>query len=77
MPEFIKAAIDREVKVKAEEEFEIAKKTAIEKIDKYKNEVVAGVILHVQRQMTMETMGQELRITIINKDYPPRDNFNK
>lgn len=66
--EFIKAAIDKEVKAEAEKQFEIAKKQAMENIEKYKDEVVAGVILHVQRQMTMETYGQELRITIINKD---------
>ena len=70
LPEFIKAAIDKEVKAEAEKQFEIAKKQAIEKIDKYKDEVVAGVILHVQRQMTMETFGQELRITIIDKNNP-------
>lgn len=68
LPEFIKSAIDKEVKFFAEKEFEFAKKQAIEKIDKYKDEVVAGVILHVQRKMIMETCGQELRITIINKD---------
>ena len=68
LPEFIRVSIDKEVKVEAEKQFEIAKKQAIEKIDKYKDEVVAGVILHIQRQMTMETFGQELRITIINKD---------
>lgn len=68
LPEFIKAAIDKEVKAEAEKQFEIAKKHAIERIDKFKDEVVAGVILHVQRQMTLETHGQELRITIINKD---------
>lgn len=70
LPEFIKSSIDKEVKAFAEKEFEIAKKQAIEKIDKYKDQVVAGVILHVQRQMTMDTCGQELRIAIINKDQP-------
>ena len=30
-------------------------------------DMFAGVILHVQRQMTLETFGQELRITMINK----------
>lgn len=68
LPDFIKGAVDKEVKVFAEKEFEVAKKQAMEKIDKYKDEVIAGVVLHVQRQMTMETYGQELRITIINKD---------
>ena len=68
LPEFIKASVSKEVRVFAEKEFEVAKKEVLEKIDKYKDEVVAGVVLHIQRQMTMETMGQELRITITNKD---------
>lgn len=67
LPEFIKIAIDKEVKVEAEKQFEIAKKQAIEQIDKYKHEVVAGVILHVQRHMMVERYGEELRITIISK----------
>lgn len=68
LPEFIKGAIDREVKAEAEKQFEIAKAEAIKKIDKYKDEIVAGVILHVQREMIMETFGEHLRITISNKD---------
>ena len=71
LPEFIKASVDKEVKTFAEKEFEVAKQQAIEKIEKFKDEVVAGVVLHIQRQMTMETFGQELRITIINKDQRP------
>lgn len=68
LPEFIQTAINKEVKAEAEKQFQIAKQQAIERIDKFKDEVVAGVILHVQRKMTLETFGQELRITIINKD---------
>lgn len=68
LPTFIKEAIDKEVKAFAEKEFEIAKKQAIEKIEKYKDTVIVGVILHVQKHMSIENYGEELRITIIKQN---------
>lgn len=58
--EFITQAINDKVKKVAEEEFELAKK----RLDERKSEIIAGVVLYVQREMSVEQMGQNLIITI-------------
>lgn len=57
---FLKSAIDMEIKRATEEELEEAKK----RIDKRKSEIVAGVVLHVQKQIEMQTMGDRLIIEV-------------
>lgn len=57
---FLKSAIDMEIKRATEEELEEAKK----RIDKRKSEIVAGVVLHVQKQIEMQTMGDRLIINV-------------
>lgn len=58
--QFIQTAINNEIKKVTEEELEKAK----ERIDKRKAEIITGVILYVERQIKMETLGNELRITV-------------
>lgn len=62
MPEFIKNAIDKEIEQATEEEIEKAKI----RIDKRKSEIIAGVILFVEKRMKIETRGEELTIIIEN-----------
>jgi hypothetical protein len=60
MPKFLKMAIDRAIEVATDEEFEEAKK----RLDKRKSEIVAGVVLHAQRMIQMDTVGEHLTITV-------------
>lgn len=63
MPEFIKQAIDREVKLATEEELENAKK----RIEERRSQIIAGVLLYIQREIQVETIGEKLIITIRQK----------
>ena len=60
LPEFIKSAIEHEIKIATEIEFDEAQK----RIEKRKAEIVASVILHIQKMMDMQTMGEKLVISI-------------
>lgn len=60
MPDFIKLAIDKEVKIATEEEIEKAKK----RIDERKAQIVAGVLLHVQKEMDIQTMNDRIILTV-------------
>jgi hypothetical protein len=60
LPEFLKSAMNKHIELAIEEEIEEAKK----RIDKRKSEIIAGVILHVQRQVEYETLGDRLIITV-------------
>lgn len=59
-PEFLRSAISREIEIAINEEFEEAKR----RIEKRKAEISAGVLLHVQKMIQMETMGQKLIVTV-------------
>ena len=59
--DFIKRSIDNAIEQIVDEEFE----AVTERIEKRKAEVIAGIILHVQRSMTMQTIGQELTIKVL------------
>ena len=64
LPPFLKQAIDKEIKRVTEEELEAAQK----RINERKGEVVAGVILQVERLMRVQTMGTDLIITVKLKE---------
>ena len=60
MPDFLRQAINQEIQRATEHELEEAKK----RIDKMKSEIIAGVVLHVQKMIQMESLDQKLIITI-------------
>lgn len=64
LPVFLKTAIDNEIERLTSEELEAAKK----RIDERKSQVIAGVILHVEKMIKVETMREELKITILTKE---------
>ncbi len=60
VPEFIKKSIDKELTRIIDEEIEEAKK----RVDRRKSDIIAGILLHVQKQMDMQTMGEKLIFSI-------------
>ena len=64
IPDFIKSAIEKEVGLATQEELTEAQK----RIEKRKNEIVASVMLAVNRHMKMETLGENITFTIQIKD---------
>lgn len=60
VPEFIKRAITQEVEKATQEELTEAQK----RIEKRKSEIVASVILDVNKYMTMETIGETIKFII-------------
>lgn len=60
LPDFIKNSINREIEIATKEELERAKN----RIEERESEIIAGVILHVQRSISFKTMGTELIITV-------------
>ena len=59
----MKSAINSEIERVTAEELEESKK----RIDKRKSEIIAGVILYVEKRMQVQTLGENVVITIINK----------
>ncbi len=66
--EALKTAIEGAITRLAEEEFEKAKKEMVERLDKHKDELVAGIVLRFSSAMSLYDYGQSLRITIEKKD---------
>ena len=60
LPHFIKSAIETELKVAIDFEFEEAKK----RIEARKSEIIAGVILYITKTITMESLENKLIITV-------------
>jgi len=60
LPVFLKQAIDSEIKRITDIEL----KEAQERIEKQKSQVIAGVILQVEKMLQVQTMGENLVITI-------------
>ena len=60
MPDFLKQAIKKEIEIATEEEL----KKAQERIEKRKKEIIAGVVLHIQEMIQMETLDRKLILTI-------------
>jgi len=63
LPNFIKRAIDVQIERAMNEEFEKAKK----RLDERKSEIIAGVILEVQKTIDMQMSGEKLIITVKNE----------
>lgn len=63
LPEWLKKIIDSEIAIVTSEELENVKK----RIDERKSQIIAGVILHVQKEMQIETFGEKLVITVLTK----------
>ena len=60
IPEFIKKAIEREIEKATQEELSEAQK----RIEKRKNEIVASVMLSINRYMKMNSIGEDISFTI-------------
>lgn len=60
LPEFIKSAIDKEIKRVTDEELQ----KASEKIKERSAQIVSGVVLHLEKEMSMQTMENKLIITV-------------
>lgn len=62
MTEFVMEAINNEIERMVEEEFA----SLAERVEKRKAEIVAGVLLHVKKEIDVQTLGQTLTFTIKN-----------
>ena len=60
VPEFVKRAIENEVEKATQEELTEAQR----RIEKRKAEIVASVMLTVQKRMTIETLGETIKFVI-------------
>ena len=60
LPTFIKAAITAEIERATLEELTEAQK----RMEKRSAEIIAGVILHVEKRMTVQTLANELIIKV-------------
>jgi hypothetical protein len=67
---FLLDAIKQTVKKEAERLYEEQKQVLIKEFDRRKDEIVAGIVLHVQKYVQMERMQENLVITI-RKDITP------
>lgn len=56
--------IQRAIQEEAELEFEHAKEEMIKRLDAKKDEVIAGITLNIMKRIRMETMTNELVITV-------------
>lgn len=66
--EWLKKTIHNELGRVVEEEFETAKKAAIEKIEKRKGEIIAGVVLYAEGRMRMQDFAREMIITVEKRE---------
>lgn len=64
MPKFMRLAIQEGIKKATDEEFEEAKK----RIDKRKSEIIAGIILYIEKKIDIQQMKENLIITIKQDD---------
>lgn len=60
LPEFLKECIRKEIELATEEELVNAQK----RIDERKSQIVAGVILNVEKTISMETFKERMIITV-------------
>lgn len=63
LPQFMQEAIRRSIKLAADEEFEAMK----QRLDERKAEIVAGVVLNVEKRLHINTRNEETIITIRNE----------
>ena len=64
IPEFLKHAIDIEVQKITNEEIN----KAIEKINQKRSQIITGVLLHVQKEVSFESMGNTLKVIVQIKE---------
>lgn len=69
LPEFIKRCIDERVKEATVEEIEQAKI----RLEKRKDEIIAGVLLNIHKEMDMQSMGDRLVISVRTNTGRPGD----
>lgn len=60
LPRFLQRTINAEIERAITEELAEVQK----RIDKRKSEIIAGVILHVEKMVQMQTIGEKLIITV-------------
>lgn len=59
---YLQQNIDREIERMIDEEMKLLK----ERVEARKAEIVAGVLLHVQKEISIQTMSQQIVVTIKN-----------
>jgi TRAP-type C4-dicarboxylate transport system substrate-binding protein len=60
LPEFLRECIRKEIELATQEELNNAQK----RIEERKSQIVAGVVLNVERMMSMETLQDKMIITV-------------
>lgn len=60
-------AVGKAVKEKAEEIYEEKKKELVERLDKEKADTIAGICLRLMRYVEMQTEGQKIVLTIVDR----------
>lgn len=63
-------AVKKAVKYEIEQEYDRNVKELTERLEKQKDIIVSGVLLNLMKHVKMETMGQELVVTIRKLDTP-------
>lgn len=64
MEEAIRKAIEEALKQRIQERYEEKKKELIEDLDREKDQMLAGIVLHLMKQVSFERMGDILRIEV-------------
>jgi hypothetical protein len=70
--DFLKAlskAIQDELKGVVEERYEILKKELIEKLDKDKDQVIAGIVLNLEKSVTIDRFENKLVIEVKTESF--------
>jgi hypothetical protein len=60
-------AIGAELRKEVEARYEILKKEMIERLDRDKDIIIAGLVLHLQKTMLIETHGERIVIELRTK----------
>ena len=60
MPDFLRTAIEKQIQMASDEEFEKMK----QRLDERKAEIVAGAVLYAQRMFDVQTMVDRVVITV-------------
>lgn len=60
----IRDAIKRQIEVYADEEFEAAKKTMVENLDRDKDKILAAITISIMSHVKFESLGSEIVIRV-------------
>ena len=60
----IRTAIEHGLKVELEAEYEILKKQLIEKLDRQKDVIISGILLHLMKKTSLQTFEEKVVVTI-------------